>query len=254
MRKDDRPVVYALLAVAVAFLLCAAVGAAKCQPTEGAPAAEQNCSDENSFAGVRVILLPFDAAGTLIYRHREVINAFSTLVIAAFTLTLFLATFGQLKHLRREFIATHRPRLRVRRVDQVQFAVNAPVQATITVANIGDTDASIEEMGLDIYPRDKANPLAARFNAIPRLMQLPPIPPGKQAVIRVSGGQQLSLNDINRVTLSGQADLCLLGIVNYTDANGVLRATSFFRIFDIRRGRFHTVPKEDIDADRDYED
>jgi hypothetical protein len=81
------------------------------------PKRQNSKHDSDALSGIGVILYgPFCVAGRTIYAHREVLNAASTLVIGAFTVMLFIATFlqyGQLRKTlelnRRDFDATHRP-------------------------------------------------------------------------------------------------------------------------------------------------
>src|SRR5207302_628079 len=89
--------------------------------------------------------------------------------IAAFTFTLWIATNKQARLTHdvielgnKEFIATHRPKIRLRRIRPIiPLKPNEPAEALIEAANIGDTKATIFEIGVDIYFADQP------FNARP---------------------------------------------------------------------------------------
>lgn len=118
MKADDRRLVLALLAVAAAILISLAVSnSPECQPYKQTPSVQSHNHEQHPGSGVWVVITePFCASRVLVYRHREIINALSTLAIAAFTFTLFLVTRMQTKLTkdtldlaRDDFAATHRP-------------------------------------------------------------------------------------------------------------------------------------------------
>jgi hypothetical protein len=124
---------------------------------------------------------------------------------------------------------------------------NLPVSVLIEAANIGDTDARIIEMGIDVYVANRT------FNAAPRpYLQDTVIPAGKQANVQAQGGQRLTLADVQNYQAKSLT-LRLLGIINYTDDIGTLRTTSFCREYSYRTKRFMLLGKDDPDADLDYE-
>ena len=52
---------------------------------------------------------------------------------------------------------------------------------------------------------------------------------------------------------TGISEWRLLGIINYTDDNGIMRSTSFMRVYNRAMGRFVKVTEYDPDSDRDFE-
>src|ERR1700719_4104803 len=53
---------------------------------------------------------------------------------------------------RAEFISTHRPKIRLRRITPIgKLLPNTRTNLTIEAANIGDSKATITEIGFDIY-------------------------------------------------------------------------------------------------------
>ncbi len=95
-------------------------------------------------------------AGNAIYAHREVLNAASTLVIGLFTLALFFATYGQLRHLRRDFNATHRPEIIVHSVEHATDTTpetrDPAIGARITYFNKGTSAAKDVVIDARIIP------------------------------------------------------------------------------------------------------
>jgi hypothetical protein len=150
-----------------------------------------------------------------------------------------------------EFEATHRPRLHLRRISNIAIVANHPVVAHLDFANIGDSEARITEVGIDIFYR--AGPSQASvFNAVPQ-SRLETVPPGKQASIQVMGGRPLTANQAQTVQ-TGNGELCLLVVANYLDRQNIQRSVGAFRIFRRGRRRFVHVPDDDEFAELEYED
>lgn len=189
-----------------------------------------------------------------IARYSEWLTIF-TGVLAAFTAILAVATVGlgimnffQLRLSRAEFIATHRPKIRVRRIIPTGALLpDAEINLIIEAANIGDTAATIIEIGMDVYIA------GTPFNAIPRpYPNFPPAGPGKEARTTFATRRMLSEADIDAIEV-GTAEWRLLGIINYTDDNGVMRSTSLARVYNRAMGRFIPVTEHDPDTDREFE-
>jgi hypothetical protein len=181
------------------------------------------------------------------------VTAFATVWIAMFTIVLACVSGRQARLTRKgielankEFISTHRPRIRLHRITPiVPLKPNEPAEALIEAANIGDTKATVFEIGVDIYSANQP------VNARPVLVPIVLIEPGKQANITVRGQHRLSQSQL--ANMGAGPGLRMLGIINYKDDNGVIRATSFARYYSSRLNRFVEVPPDDADKDRDYE-
>lgn len=154
---------------------------------------------------------------------------------------------------RMQFLATHRPKLRIRRIDHIVLAVGQQITAQIEVANIGASEAIIVQLGASVFFRDPTNPNAAQFSAIPADVTVPPIPAGKVALVSIRSGQVTTAPDIAAFQARTN-ELCALGILNYNDPMGVQRSTSFFRIFNHAGNRFVAAPDDPSQGDREYED
>jgi hypothetical protein len=188
-------------------------------------------------------------------RHNGSVSAAAAFVIMIFTAVLAVVgrrqailTRESIDLARAEFVAANRPVLRIRRI-----APNLPllpgnrVNITITVGNVGGTTANIAQVGVDIF-------VDGTFNAEPReLPGLPAIPAGAQAVMNATGGVRLTEAQIDAIEL-GTSELLTVGIINYRDDNGVIRSTSFARIYDRPLGRFIKAPEDHPEADREFED
>jgi hypothetical protein len=169
-----------------------------------------------------------------------------TAILAVATVGLGIGTFFQIRLARTEFISTHRPRLRVRRITVIQPIVpNQRCGANIEIANIGDTKATIVEFGIDIYGESYP------FSAVPTAQQIV-VKAGAQVNFAVVG--QILTQDRIHAIAEGMEKLRVLGIANYRDDNGVMRSTSFARVYDPGVRWFVKIPPGDQEADREFED
>ena len=183
------------------------------------------------------------------------ITALGTLAIAFFTLTLWVVTTNALRLGRNEFLATHRPKLRVRYVNAPTPSYNWKPTAKIFVSNVGPSAAVLVRTGVDIFLREKGNAGKTTFDATPKdIIPLITLPAGKDAGMDAVGhtGALTSKNVAD--IINGVFELCLLGIVSYTDGNGIERSTSYFRVWDIKRKRFVRAPPDDEYAEWEFED
>jgi hypothetical protein len=151
------------------------------------------------------------------------------------------------------YLATHRPRLRVRFIDCGEPKPNDRPGAVIRIANVGYTDAKIVSIGADIFRRTGGRTIPGGWSAIPQTVPLNPIAePSQELLFTVMGGSAVSENNVRRILL-GEDELCLLGIVIYEDYNGTKRTTSFFRIYDRALVRYRRAKEDDFQADYEYE-
>ncbi|WP_158754944.1 hypothetical protein [Dyella sp. S184] len=156
----------------------------------------------------------------------------------------------QIKLSREEFAASHRPKIRIRRIDNMVFAIDQPITATIQVSNVGETNAKIFSVGIDIFFRYPPGG-AEEFDATPNtLIQV--VPPGMGASIDVKC-RNLKNIEVEQFK-AGIYELCALGHIAYEDGAGIKRNTSFFRIYDRTSSRFVAAPNDPRQGDREYED
>ncbi len=148
------------------------------------------------------------------------------------------------------FVATHRPRIHLRRAFNVSL-VDERIPVTLEIANRGESGAVIKEIGVDLFARY----LDGRRYAFQLLPSLRPemAPPGKSVLMNLFGGSILS-NEDRAAIKDGQAKLCLIALINYEDLNGLGRSAGVFRLFDPEKRRFFRPAEDDELAEWDYED
>lgn len=172
--------------------------------------------------------------------------AIVTCILAVATIGLGVGTFFQIRFARAEYISTHRPVLRLRRIFPPDLIPGQPFGVQIIIGNIGDTPATIYQIGCAFYfdnfapdasPRDYPNPL--------------PIPAGLQSIITINHAP-LDEAQIDAIEL-GTAEWRMVGIINYRDDNNIVRCTSFARKYKPSLRRFDPLRKKDPEGDREYE-
>jgi hypothetical protein len=171
--------------------------------------------------------------------HGVGIIALASLVIAAFTGTLWIATiqqgqltFAALELARKEFISTHRPLVIVRFI-QGPFRDPAGQEfISVTVVNVGASSAIIEAFGGDLARRDNDGEwVPPGLSATPKNIHPITLISGRRHTFTVTARKAESDTEI-AADASGEHELCAVGAVNYRDGNRVSRETGFFRIFD----------------------
>jgi len=180
--------------------------------------------------------------------HNGEITALATLIMAAFTGTLWWAAAGQYDLLekqidlaRDEFISSHRPKIIVH---SVELAYDANEQglmtlgAEITIFNIGGTSATITDFVGNIQIRE--TPL--RAGIILPTIEISPIiiGVGERKYLRV--GSVFDDRSLNAATRGAQGNplLCIAAFV-YRDANETPRFTGLCRRYSAAsgQGRWH---------------
>jgi hypothetical protein len=173
--------------------------------------------------------------------------AYFTAILAIATIALGIGTVIQIRLSRREFLSTHRPKLRIRRIFlRDPLAINQVIQIRMLVVNVGDTDATLDELGLAAYVGDAQ--VAAEPTPYPTQR---PIPPGNQAIIDWNG-PVYSVIDSAHLAQGGW--LHALGVINYRDDIQIIRTTAFARRYVPSLRRFVPVPANHPESDREYED
>jgi hypothetical protein len=135
--------------------------------------------------------------------------------------------------LRKDFISTHRPRIKVRHVwvDGPKWA-SAELDITIQITNVGNTEAKIVRFSAKsrVLPRLDGDPTI--LGAIPRYeTSKTPIEP-----LILRSGESFDLSPDTRQTDSDiahvrheRSDLYCFGFIEYQDGIGRLRTTAFIR-------------------------
>jgi hypothetical protein len=170
-----------------------------------------------------------------------------TFILAVATAGLGGIGIFQIRLARAEFIASHRPRLRIRRIFPIApFRFNEAPRIRILAANIGDTAANVFEYGWEIYTDIYYTPPALPI-PFPQSLK---VPPGKQINIDFVGPVALTAEN---ATAALDGWIFIVGIINYMDDQGIIRATSFARRYSTQHNRFVPVGHEHRESDREYE-
>jgi hypothetical protein len=232
-------VAYVLLVIGIAFLVI--------------PPYKQYC--ENQYAS-QYYCATYEVTtflGTFLDAHGAAINTLATIFIAAFTATLWVSTHllwkagrDQIKLAREEFIATHRPRVIVRFI-QGPFHENGVYDefVWVTIANIGETKATIIELGCDLARRTDRNAwVYPGLQAAPKPISPIFLESGARHTFKVRA-------HIPEAMIFTHADyeLCVVGCIRYKDDNGRRLETGFLRINSGPEGFLPSKNPED-----DYQD
>jgi hypothetical protein len=202
----------------------------------------------------------------------------ATVCIAFFTGTLWWsttkmqeATEATLKQLEREYVSTHRPRLRVRNVAFVEAIkpTTEPLHDTIEyqVVNIGETEARVIQSNVTIWTYSQPDWFASwtpRYDASGNdAMGQFTLENGRSRELTRLGGDRL-VNRLESLQLSlkalkiGSGDwlkasttpIFFYGYIRYEDSDGRQRRTAFYRRYDPEKRRFVIID----DPDYEYED
>ncbi len=142
---------------------------------------------------------------------------------------------------RKEFIASHRPKLRVRFIELRPLVAGERMMADIGIANIGVNDAALVSIGADIACRTKTCDWEPPGLNVSVHQSISPatriIKSGEQKTFFLQSEGHLSLNSFHKVHYK-EFDLCAVGIIKYVDGIGTNRHTAFFRVYDSVRKCF----------------
>lgn len=189
----------------------------------------------------------------------ELLTALGTLAVAAFTLTLWLTSKEQsaltrksIDLARAEFIASHRPTVKVRgfRWDGNEISGDSAHAVQFEYVNVGDGIATVKEIGTAIAFTAKPD-AASKPPEVTSFSVLKVDPP----ISLQSGQRELGATEDNfswegveiKMVRDRAAYVYCIGYIVYSDGNGVERRTGFCRRFN-----FPTVRWE-VAADDEYE-
>ncbi len=199
---------------------------------------------------IRGINLGTRCIGAFIDKNYAAITALATIVIAAFTGTLWLSTITQariteaaLKLATDEFNITHRPKLRVRTI-RPHFT-GGEISVHYTLVNIGGTLATIKEHAITLCVQSAKN----GAKAIQENLSLPcPELKAGQSEVFLSPRIIIEFGDAFDIKAGGA--LKIRGTVKYEDVARTTRRTGFLRTYDDKLGRFCASD----DEEEEYED
>jgi len=172
--------------------------------------------------------------------------------IAALAVVLALASITQTRIVRRrletvknEFFTALRPRLVLRDVHAATSKPGEPIEVIFTICNTGSSAAQIVESVLSVDVQQWQSPRRV------------PIPGGKNEIgtVLLNAGEartftyQAPERTWNK-NLTKDSDIIALifcGRIDYADASGVVRETSFCRAFDGSRERFFPMRDPELE-------
>jgi hypothetical protein len=172
--------------------------------------------------------------------------------IAALAVVLALASISQTRMVRRrletvknEFFTALRPRLMLRDVHAKSCVLGEPIEVTYTLCNVGSSAARVVESVLLVDVQHWTGPRSV------------PVPAGKNTIgeVELSAGEAKTFTyqapertwNKNLVKDSEVIALIFCGRIDYVDANGVVRKTSFCRAFDGSRERFFPLRDPELE-------
>jgi hypothetical protein len=179
----------------------------------------------------------------------------ATIALFAATVALWWSTRGTLKHLQREFDATHRPRLIVRSVSLEPVARRRPGDPDnvrqlghdihYQVVNVGDTRATITHSST--VERFLVKPQAwTPGNDLyePNLTEAITLDSGETWIVKADA--DLLYQSLDAPALRQQSAF-FLGYIEYIDPANVKRRTSFLRVFNPQSDQFYAPENKEYD-------
>jgi hypothetical protein len=215
--------------------------------------AKTDAPSQNKPSGYGAVFTSYIAcSGRFIEGHGVGITALATIVIAAFTATLWIATRQQADLTRQEFVATHRPRVIVRYIQGPDFDADDNQFITVTFVNIGVNPATIEAFGADLVRRNKQSGHFALGGLDASPVAITPISlvSGQRHFFTVKARRPYGEAEIAEDAFD-DIELCAAGGIKYRDGIGILRETAFFRVHTGIRDSFAISPN---DAEMNYQD
>lgn len=145
----------------------------------------------------------------------------------------------------REWVSTHRPKLRVRYFTYIGISGDDPAEVSFDIVNIGGSAATITDSSWKIVVRN------------PKLLSTPYYHAGKPVrpagkVIDLTDSERVTVDDdfVSRTIEGKYQHLVIYGYIRYADQYGARRTTAFGRYWDAERARFLPVD----DPEYNYED
>jgi hypothetical protein len=155
---------------------------------------------------------------------------------------------------RQEFVATHRPRVILRYIQGPFYNDEGHRFIWLTFVNTGANSAIVEAFGGDLAQRGSSSEDWAQpgLDASPQDIQPIVLACGQRHVFTVTAKTTSSSDEAIFEAANGPGyQVCAVGTIRYSDANGVSRDTGFFRVLD-DEGIGFVVSKHD--SEMEYQD
>jgi hypothetical protein len=197
-------------------------------------------------------------AGEFLRQDGEAITAFFTLVLSISTIALWQSTHKlwiageqQIEIAGRALMATHRPKIGIRRLtlNLASLQDKQGAEATFVLLNKGASTARIKEQNGIIYFRNPSGAWPYDFDTYEGKIEVCPdnLPEGAAVDVKIrSAGSYKEAN----LRINGIVAIYAAGRILYEDETGTTRTTAFCRIYDTKDFRFRPVG----DPEYEYED
>lgn len=212
------------------------------------PSPDPNQQHQSYFEGVATAL-----AGVWEWATEDATSLFTivltiaTIAMAASTHALWRETTRAGDLAREEFIATHRPRVIVRRVQgPIDDGATGKQTVFVTVVNIGETHAIIEHFGGEILDDSDWSLRPSGEHTLMPLDRDVVLNGGEAHIFHI----EAALGTVRRANVALSRDQVVSGALIYRDGNKIARETSFRRRYSRERQRFIRIDNsEDEYAD-----
>ena len=165
-----------------------------------------------------------------------VVTAIATGFIGRFTYTLSKVTQRQAGLTLKEFISTHRPRIRVRAFEVMDKTLENGQEIVVTflAQNIGETPATIKEVRGCLHVAKKPDsPLPVDLKSPHKVAFDIRLETGQRELFHIRDGT-IPTEHTGTAIYTGMTPLYCVGVVTYLDDNGIARETGFCRRFIFR--------------------
>lgn len=207
---------------------------------------QESCDPDSALSGFRSAVAAEDIVDLAVWQL--VLSALGILFVALTlraTLEAVRDTKEAVQLARRDYVATHRPRIRVRHLRDEGSGADQRRIAHITVANIGAGVAIIESVGGCLAVRDQRTKSwhAPGLQASADGHGPPPhnrLESGEQRTWLIPSVGPITAGQIASIS-NGSADMFAVGEVRYRDENGILRHTAFMWRWEIAEHEYYPV-------------
>jgi hypothetical protein len=189
----------------------------------------------------------------------EFATAVATIVIAAFTIVLAVGgsiqaclTRKAITLARDEFISTHRPKIIVRNVSTIGFAIGLPINIRFMYINIGETRANIAAIEACVFLKPKVIPIPRGLRLQPCEIIKSTLSCGEVGIGEANSSFDIEARDVKPLQSVGKI-ICIVGCIKYRDDRGSLRRTGFARQGrHIGESQFELTPIDDEEYEYAY--
>jgi hypothetical protein len=181
--------------------------------------------------------------------HNGFVTAVATIIMAAFTGTLWLVTDRSVRLARAEFNLTHRPKIIVKSFQMMgdgELKVGEVPSWIFLGQNIGDSPAKVIQVrsGTIVLKAKEKIPTDISFSfhediAITLVSREKELFPG-------NGGSPLEGNQAMEIFAGSHVLLCM-GVLVYTDEDGIQRETGFCRRYRSREREWDTITESEYE-------